>query len=177
MNNLTDALTVLSAMITPAVLILACGSLILTTSNRLTRVIDRVRELATEIEGLAQITGDETFVNEKRAMLFDLLDMAIQRARLLQRAITRLYLALSTFVATSVTIGIVAVTGTRSAVAALILGFIGAGLMLWSSFLLIVESRIGLASSYTETDFLWRRGQHHAPPDRPNKKNALWRML
>ena len=41
-GELTSTLSVLSAMITPTVLILACGSLILTTSQRLTRVIDRV---------------------------------------------------------------------------------------------------------------------------------------
>ncbi|HET7711316.1 MAG TPA: DUF2721 domain-containing protein, partial [Thermoanaerobaculia bacterium] len=46
-QGLTSVLSVLSAMITPAVLILASGSLILTTSNRLTRVVDRVREMLT----------------------------------------------------------------------------------------------------------------------------------
>jgi len=71
---LSSALTVLSAMITPAVLILACGSLILTTSQRLTRVIDRVRELSKEIEEVAGDTRGEEFIREKRTMLFDLMD-------------------------------------------------------------------------------------------------------
>ena len=61
-------------MITPAVLILACGSLILTTSQRLTRVIDRVRELSKEIEEVAGDTRGEEFIREKRTMLFDLMD-------------------------------------------------------------------------------------------------------
>lgn len=77
MNQLSSALTVLSAMITPAVLILACGSLILTTSQRLTRVIDRVRELSGEIEALAEDSRSEERVAEKRTMLFDLLERAI----------------------------------------------------------------------------------------------------
>jgi hypothetical protein len=38
-----NALAVLTAMITPAVLISACGALIFSTSSRLGRVIDRVR--------------------------------------------------------------------------------------------------------------------------------------
>ena len=39
MTNFPDAISVLSAMITPAVLISACGTLILSTSNRLGRVL------------------------------------------------------------------------------------------------------------------------------------------
>lgn len=165
MNDLSAALATLSAMITPAVLILACGSLILTTSQRLTRVIDRVRELSSEIEMLAADTRSEDFVQDKRKMLFELLEKAINRARLLQRAITRLYLALSSFVATSVAIGIISLTRINFGAVALVLGFIGLGLTLTASFLLIAESRIGLASTFTEMDFLWKRGQHHAPPE------------
>ena len=41
-----NALAVLTAMITPAVLISACGALIFSTSTRLGRVIDRVRTLS-----------------------------------------------------------------------------------------------------------------------------------
>ena len=40
-----SSLSILSAMITPAVLISACGTLILSTSNRLSRSTDRVRSL------------------------------------------------------------------------------------------------------------------------------------
>src|SRR5262252_5485580 len=45
--NTPDPMTLLSAMITPAVLISACGTLILSTSTRLARIMDRVRELGT----------------------------------------------------------------------------------------------------------------------------------
>jgi hypothetical protein len=45
MRELSAVLTVLSAMITPAVLILASGSLLLTTSQRLNRAIDRARAI------------------------------------------------------------------------------------------------------------------------------------
>ena len=42
---------VLAAMITPAVLITACGTLTVSTSNRLGRVVDRVRKVIAEAEG------------------------------------------------------------------------------------------------------------------------------
>lgn len=43
--TLEATLSVLTAMVTPAVMILATSSLILTTTNRLVRVVDRVREM------------------------------------------------------------------------------------------------------------------------------------
>jgi Protein of unknown function (DUF2721) len=49
-----NALAVLTAMITPAVLISACGALIFSTGTRLGRVIDRVRYLTAKFEELAR---------------------------------------------------------------------------------------------------------------------------
>jgi hypothetical protein len=49
-----DALAVLTAMITPAVLISACGALIFSTATRMGRVIDRVRFLSARFEELAR---------------------------------------------------------------------------------------------------------------------------
>ena len=45
-------LSLLSAMITPAVLISACGTLIFSTSTRLARIVDRVRQLSQSFEHL-----------------------------------------------------------------------------------------------------------------------------
>ena len=46
MNGFSAAQAIISAMITPALLILASGSLIATALVRLARVVDRVRKLA-----------------------------------------------------------------------------------------------------------------------------------
>jgi len=58
----SSAIAVLTAMITPAVLISACGSMILSTSVRLGRVVDRVRTLSDRWAGIAEKGGspDET---------------------------------------------------------------------------------------------------------------------
>lgn len=53
MDALTLGLTILTAMITPAVLISGCGTLVLSTSSRLGRIIDHVRDLADSFEQLA----------------------------------------------------------------------------------------------------------------------------
>jgi hypothetical protein len=49
-----SATAVLTAMITPAVLISACGSMILSTSSRLGRVVDRVRALSDRLEDMSK---------------------------------------------------------------------------------------------------------------------------
>ena len=52
MNDLSATLAILSAMIAPAVLISACGSLIIATSQGLNRTIDRVRNISHEFKEL-----------------------------------------------------------------------------------------------------------------------------
>src|SRR5213082_3179137 len=100
--SLTSALQILSAMITPAVLIMACGSLVMTTSSRLIRCVDRVRSFTAEIDVLDTAgSGDQA----RYDMLMYQLERTAARARLLQRALSRLYTGIGTFVATSVTIG------------------------------------------------------------------------
>jgi hypothetical protein len=66
MNPTFSASEVLGAMITPAVLISASGRLVLSTSNRLTRVVDRVRVLAAEAETFRRAEGAAAFETEER---------------------------------------------------------------------------------------------------------------
>jgi hypothetical protein len=155
-TEISSVLEVLSAMITPAVLILASGSLILTTSNRLTRVVDRVREMAKEVEALEENVETTEHLDEKRALLFAQLERSTRRSRILQKSMTRLYVALATFVATSVAIGIVSLFGIHFAWIPLALGFIGAGLMFSASVHLIFESRLALQTTYAEMDYITR---------------------
>jgi hypothetical protein len=155
LSDLPAALSVLSAMITPAVLILASGSLILTTSTRLTRLVDRVREMIVELEAL-ESGAVKLHADVKRALLFEQLERSTKRARFLQRSMTRLYLGLAMFIATSVGIGVVALTGQQFAWVPLLLGFIGAGLLFSASILLIFESRLALATTYAEMDYIRR---------------------
>jgi hypothetical protein len=105
-GGLTGPVAVLSAMITPAVLISACGSLAISTSNRLGRTIERARRLSDQFAALAREAaaggGPEVMeqIAEQRAMLFDQLERATRRSRLLQLAMMRLHLAIGAFVAT-----------------------------------------------------------------------------
>jgi hypothetical protein len=175
-ENLSVTLSVLSAMVTPAVLILASSSLILATSNRLSRAVDRTRAISEDITEEAK-DEERTLLPEERALLLQQLGRTARRAKLLTRALTRLYMALAIFIATSVAIGVVAVTGVAYAWVALVLGFVGALLLFWCSVLLIMESRIVLTAVYDEMEFVQRVGQRYAPPanlvDRPRRPR--WR--
>ena len=175
-TNLAGAVAVLSAMITPAVLIAACGSLTISTANRLARVIERTRELSQQFEKLAKDESGAD-VSNRRAMLFDQLRRATRRARLLQRAMTRIYLAISVFVATSVAIGIVAVSSQRYAWIPIILGLAGAALLFQASLLLIVESRIQMRAVRNEMKFTWEAGRSIAPSDLVESDEAERRWM
>ena len=107
-----SAIAVLTAMITPAVLISACGSMILSTSTRLGRVVDRVRVLSERLEEMSERNEKGAINAERQALIFQQLDKLTSRARILQRCMVTFYLSLGMFVATSVAIGIVPFTST-----------------------------------------------------------------
>ena len=177
MNDMTAALTILSAMITPAVLISAVGSLILTTSQRLSRVIDRTRRVADQFQMLANPGTDGPPREDVRAELFDQLGWVTRRSRLLQRALTSLYLALSVFVATSVAIGLVAIGGQRYAWVPISLGIFGTALLLFSSLLLIAESRLAVQSVEHEMDFVLRSSRQHATAEMLERSGERQRVF
>ncbi len=177
MVALSSALSVLTAMLTPAVLISACGTLILSTSNRLSRVVDHVRELSDQFEQLARGKPEEPFAVEKRALLFRQLDRLTVRARLLQLSLSGFYVAVGIFVATSGSIGIVAITSQSYGWIPVVLGLTGACFLFYGSLLLILEAQHALRSTYDEMDFLWEMGQSYAPDEllaqRKAKPNVL----
>lgn len=165
--NLSSAIDVLSSMITPAILILAAASILNTVSARLIRVMDRVRELGTEIQDLAESRtrgGDSS--HERRELLFLLLRSATRRARLLQKAMARLYAAIGTLVVTSIIIGVLSLSDFDMSWIALGIGFLAALMLLSASVLLIIESRMAMTSTGHETKFVWQwAGRHFSMVD------------
>lgn len=94
-------------MITPAVRQFDLCLMILSTSSRLGRVVDRVRALSDKLEEFAGNNSNDT--KERQGVIFAQLDKLTSRARILQRSMVAFYLATGMFVATSVAIGVVAV--------------------------------------------------------------------
>ena len=150
--NTPDPMTLLSAMITPAVLISACGTLILSTSTRLARIMDRVRELGTISEAL--LTGSRTRLAQMRLRgVEEQLTAQSERGRLLQRALTGFYYALGMFVATAIAIALVTYVA-HGAVVPAVLGIAGMLTLFYGCLLLLRETRLALRAVDAETAFV-----------------------
>ena len=165
------ALALLSAMITPAVLISACGLLILSTSARLARVMDRVRLLGRGLETLVEEQA-RAFAEERRRELERQIALQSRRGRLIQRSLTSFYVALCTFVGTTIAIGLT----TYVSVAAWLpagLGMLGTLFLFYGCVLLVGEARLALRSIEDEMGFAARlREMHQAQVAAPAAPSA-----
>ena len=180
MEPLNSALSVLTAMITPAVLISACGALILSTSTRLGRVVDRVRMLIDRFEEMVKSGEDVELYEERRAATFDQLDRLTTRSRLLQRSMTVFSPALGVFVATSVSIGLIAAAPAWHDIYAwipVVFGLVGSCGLFYGSVLLVFEARLAQSSLNAEMDFTWKLGRALAPPDLRNTRSPHFNPL
>lgn len=156
------ALAVLTAMITPSVLISACGALIFSTSSRLGRVVDRVRALSEKFETIAKHPEADEMAADRRQLVFQQLDRQTSRARLIQRAMVAFYTALGIFVATSVAIALIAAVARSYTWIAVLLGVSGGLFMLYGSVLLVIESRMAMGAISSEMDFVWKVSTRYA---------------
>ncbi len=94
-----SSLALISAMITPAFLIVATGSLVASTLTRLARIVDRARVLVDRI-GAHRDQADEAAVARETKWL----RTYARRAALAERALTTYYVAIGLFVAGSLAI-------------------------------------------------------------------------
>lgn len=151
MHDISIVVTVLTAMITPAILIVACGSLSLTTSQRLSRSIERTRKLTAEFREIS--AGNKAIPKNEKLMLFGQLQMSAKRAVLLQRAMTLLYIALGFFIATSLLIGVFEIWEWGRSWILIVLPMLGALSLLMASIILIMETRMALRAVDEEMNF------------------------
>ena len=98
-DALNSTIEFLTAMVTPTLLISATGSLVLSTSTRLGRVIDRVRDLEQRLSELImlKITKYVPLYEKRVDTVVNLLDKVTSRARILQRAMGTFYYGLGFF--------------------------------------------------------------------------------
>ena len=155
--ELPAATEVLGAMITPAVLISASGTLTLATSNRLGRVVDRVRVLGAEADLLpegGELTADDA---ERRTLIADQLKQLLVRIRYLQTAITLLYSAIGLFVGASLSIGLTAALKTWLSGIPVGLGLLGSTALLAASVVLVREARLAVRVTVHEMQYVQKR--------------------
>ena len=181
-DSLSSVIEFLTAMVTPTLLISATGSLVLSTSTRLGRVVDRVRALEVRL-------GEMIYAEDKSAIplyerrvevILDLMDKVTTRSRLLQRAMATFYYGLMFFILTS---GMIAVVGLFNVYRwmPIPVGVVGIIYLFYGSLLMLRETRMANATINAEMDFTWQLARELAPKDlaisydakgRVKKKNA-----
>jgi threonine/homoserine/homoserine lactone efflux protein len=165
-NALNSTIEFLTAMVTPALLISATGSLVLSTSTRLGRVIDRVRQLEERLSLLIYVENKEEIplYDARIETIVDLLDKVTSRSRILQRAMAAFYYGLGFFILTSVTIAVAAFLPAYRLVP-IPVGVIGIIFLFYGSILMLRETRMATATVNAEMDFTWRLAREVAPRD------------
>lgn len=144
---------ILTSMITPAVLISACGTLIFSTSARLGRIFDRVNVMKGEVE--AVVTGKISFPAERMAFLQEQVALSKRRATLIQRAMATLYSATALFVASSLGIAANVAFGTPDqAWIPTLIALTGGVFLFGASALLLYESRFNLKFVTRNIEFI-----------------------
>src|SRR3954467_15979858 len=143
-DALNSTLEFLTAMVTPALLISATGSLVLSTSTRLGRVVDRARQLEERLTVLISAEDREALplYDRRLEVIVDLLDKVTSRSRILQRALAAFYYGIGMFVLTSVTIAIAAIAtfsgGFQSSrYVPIPVGIVGIVFLFWGSMLML----------------------------------------
>ena len=147
-------------------MISACGTLIFSTSNRLTRIVDRVRQLSQMMEQL--FSGEVAdFPDERLTEVNRQLTIYAKRSQLIQHALSGFYVSLAALVGTTVSIALTAIAPFISWLPA-VLGVGGTLFLFYSSVLLIAEARIALRSVNAEMEFTLKLSElYRARPRAP----------
>ncbi|HEX8636509.1 MAG TPA: DUF2721 domain-containing protein [Pyrinomonadaceae bacterium] len=163
-NALNSTIEFLTAMVTPTLLISATGSLVLSTSTRLGRVVDRVRDLEKRLYELITTDDKEKIPLYERRLetIINLLDKVTTRSRILQRAMGAFYYGLGFFILTSVTIAVAGIFNTVRWIP-IPVGIIGIIFLFYGSVLMLRETRMATATIKAEMDFTWELARTVAP--------------
>jgi hypothetical protein len=143
----------LSAMITPAIFLTANASLIISTSNRVSRVVDRIRLLNDMADKIDRGSDQLDFAPQRLAHVEDQLRRLEFRSDRLRFALTALYLAFTSFVGTSLALAIDAALQNLLLVVPTGLAVVGVSLLLFASVNLVLEAREALRSNRMEIRF------------------------
>lgn len=165
---LNSTIEFLTAMVTPTLLISATGSLVLSTSTRLGRVVDRVRELERRLSELITIEDKNSvpLYDERLETIVFLLDMVTSRSRILQRAMGAFYYGLGCFILTSVSIAIAGIVSSSNGYLRFMpipIGIVGIFFLFYGSILMLRETRMATTTINAEMDFTWQLARKVAP--------------
>ena len=90
-------------MVSPAVMVSACGLMLLSLGNKYARVVDRIRNFAAELRTLRKLGANISAVDRQRLEMLVAVQIPdlFRRGRLLRNAVLFFYVAVSFFVVCS----------------------------------------------------------------------------
>jgi len=145
---------ILSMMIAPALFMTATGSLILSSNNRQSRVIDRIRVLINLLDQITLPTSTLDFPELRKQFHRTEIEMLQRRGNRIRTATALLYLSFALFVFSSLMIGIDLFLGTRVSSVPTVLALSGVGSLLVGCIFLFRESSTAVRTVDLEIEFL-----------------------
>jgi hypothetical protein len=157
-----DAYATLSAMITPAIFLTANASMIISTSNRVSRVVDRIRTLNEQADRMDRGVTDEDYLPERIEHILAQLNSQQTRSDRLRFALAALYVAFSAFVGTSLALALHTILSISHLALPTLLAMIGVVCLLFASVNLAREALLALRGNRTEIEFFRKLHQRRA---------------
>ena len=135
-----------TSLVTMAILISACGSLIASTSTRLIRVTDICRNLCER----AKAETNKGEIDQ----IFTQLEKIGPRIKLLETALTMFYVSISSFALTTLFMSIDQIISYDLNLLTLVSGIIGVSVLPIASILLVVERQFTMKSIWQEIAYV-----------------------
>jgi Protein of unknown function (DUF2721) len=104
MANINQAIQFISGLLAPAIMISSCGLILLGLQNKYSNIIDRIRSLNEEKRRLQMMDSLDRFQERRMRSLTAQIDRLLVRAKLDRNGILSLYLAILSFILTSLAI-------------------------------------------------------------------------
>ena len=143
-----------AAMIAPALFLRATGSLLISTANRIARIVDRIRALVTLFESSEFERLD--FADVRREHVMEELRHLHFRSNRASAAITLLYMAFCAFATTSMTIALNSITSHSLEAVPVVCAVAGVGLLIVACVNLVLEARVSLQGNDREVRFFYK---------------------
>ena len=135
-----------TSLVTMAILISACGSLISSTSTRLIRVTDICRGFCEKVKIIVE--------KHELDQIFTQLERIGPRIKLLETALTMFYIALSCFALTTLFMSLDVIMPQNLNGFTLTCGLVGVLILPIASILLVVERQFTMKSIWQEIDYV-----------------------
>ena len=135
-----------TSLVTMAILISACGSLIISTSNRLIRVTDICRNFCER----AKTETDKVELDQ----IFYQLEKIGPRIKLLETALTMFYISISCFALTTLFMSLDQVMPQDLNALTVASGLVGVLILPIASILLVIERQFTMKSIWQEIDYV-----------------------